>query len=157
MLNKELSHFSESSRSGNQISEYIFSTFLDKHQEMDLPSQVHVEEDEEGEAAAAQEEAERKRSPSPAAPTPPKTPSMGSNSHLGSNKIVEVEVKSSTVDKAKVQARLMEKISAKKEVDETTVFPGNEVPLFGVHSEEQNELERVSFAQQVLHLYMRYF
>lgn len=28
MLNKELSHFSESSRSGNQISEYICSTFL---------------------------------------------------------------------------------------------------------------------------------
>lgn len=30
MLNKELSHFSESSRSGNQISEYICSTFLGK-------------------------------------------------------------------------------------------------------------------------------
>ncbi|XP_065366506.1 3',5'-cyclic-AMP phosphodiesterase isoform X7 [Calliphora vicina] len=38
MLNKELSHFSESSRSGNQISEYICSTFLDKQQEFDLPS-----------------------------------------------------------------------------------------------------------------------
>ncbi|EFX68222.1 hypothetical protein DAPPUDRAFT_63312, partial [Daphnia pulex] len=38
MLNKELSHFSESSRSGNQISEYICSTFLDKQQELDLPS-----------------------------------------------------------------------------------------------------------------------
>ncbi|KAG1698116.1 cAMP-specific 3',5'-cyclic phosphodiesterase [Nymphon striatum] len=38
MLNKELSHFSESSRSGNQISEYICSTFLDKQQELDIPS-----------------------------------------------------------------------------------------------------------------------
>ncbi|XP_073833575.1 phosphodiesterase dunce isoform X1 [Musca autumnalis] len=38
MLNKELSHFSESSKSGNQISEYICSTFLDKQQEFDLPS-----------------------------------------------------------------------------------------------------------------------
>jgi cAMP-specific phosphodiesterase 4 len=28
MLNKELSHLSESSKSGNQISEYICSTFL---------------------------------------------------------------------------------------------------------------------------------
>lgn len=37
MLNKELSHFSESSKSGNQISEYICSTFLDKQQELDLP------------------------------------------------------------------------------------------------------------------------
>ncbi|XP_023324093.1 cAMP-specific 3',5'-cyclic phosphodiesterase 4C [Eurytemora carolleeae] len=35
MLNKELSQFSESSKSGNQISEYIFSTFLDKQHEMD--------------------------------------------------------------------------------------------------------------------------
>ncbi|XP_026474311.1 cAMP-specific 3',5'-cyclic phosphodiesterase-like isoform X2 [Ctenocephalides felis] len=34
MLNKELSHFSQSSSSGNQISEYICSTFL----ELDLPS-----------------------------------------------------------------------------------------------------------------------
>ncbi|KAI5713232.1 hypothetical protein M8J75_014733 [Diaphorina citri] len=38
MLNKELSHFSESSKSGNQISEYICSTFLDKQQELDLPA-----------------------------------------------------------------------------------------------------------------------
>ncbi|XP_058803948.1 cAMP-specific 3',5'-cyclic phosphodiesterase-like isoform X2 [Phymastichus coffea] len=38
MLNKELSHFSESSKSGNQISEYLCNTFLDKQQELDLPS-----------------------------------------------------------------------------------------------------------------------
>ena len=31
MLNKELSHFSESSKSGNQISEYICSTFLGRY------------------------------------------------------------------------------------------------------------------------------
>ncbi|XP_055618829.1 cAMP-specific 3',5'-cyclic phosphodiesterase, isoforms N/G isoform X4 [Toxorhynchites rutilus septentrionalis] len=37
MLNKELSHLSESSKSGNQISEYICSTFLDKQQEVDIP------------------------------------------------------------------------------------------------------------------------
>ncbi|XP_059078399.1 cAMP-specific 3',5'-cyclic phosphodiesterase-like isoform X3 [Tigriopus californicus] len=37
MLNKELSHFSES-KSGNQISEYICSTFLDKQQDVDLQS-----------------------------------------------------------------------------------------------------------------------
>ncbi|ELU18933.1 hypothetical protein CAPTEDRAFT_180250 [Capitella teleta] len=38
MLNRELSHFAESSKSGNQISEYICSTFLDKQQEIDLPT-----------------------------------------------------------------------------------------------------------------------
>ena len=109
---------------------------------MDLPSQVHVEEDEEGEAAAAQEaEAERKRSPSPAS----------THSHMSNNKMVEMESKKphyqalQQSDKVKVQAKLMEKISAKTEVEEITVFPvGNEVPLYGVHSEEHNELERVS-------------
>ena len=30
MLNRELSHFAESSKSGNQISEYICNTFLGK-------------------------------------------------------------------------------------------------------------------------------
>lgn len=45
MLNKELSHFSESSKSGNQISEYICSTFLDKQQELDLPS-LRIEDSE---------------------------------------------------------------------------------------------------------------
>ncbi|KAL8574883.1 hypothetical protein ACOMHN_003443 [Nucella lapillus] len=29
MLNRELSHFAESSKSGNQIAEYICSTYLD--------------------------------------------------------------------------------------------------------------------------------
>ncbi|XP_055885166.1 cAMP-specific 3',5'-cyclic phosphodiesterase 4C-like isoform X5 [Biomphalaria glabrata] len=38
MLNRELSHFAESSKSGNQIAEYICSTYLDKQQELDLPT-----------------------------------------------------------------------------------------------------------------------
>uniref|UniRef100_A0A1A8L241 Phosphodiesterase n=1 Tax=Nothobranchius pienaari TaxID=704102 RepID=A0A1A8L241_9TELE len=38
MLNRELSHLSEMSRSGNQVSEYISSTFLDKHNEVEIPS-----------------------------------------------------------------------------------------------------------------------
>jgi len=38
MLNKELSHFSESKSGSNQISEYICSTFLDKQQEVDITS-----------------------------------------------------------------------------------------------------------------------
>ncbi|VVC92840.1 unnamed protein product [Leptidea sinapis] len=39
MLNKELSHFSESSKTGNQVSEYICSTFLEmKSSEVDLVS-----------------------------------------------------------------------------------------------------------------------
>lgn len=45
MLNRELSHFAESSKSGNQISEYICSTFLDKQQDIDIPS-LKVEDSE---------------------------------------------------------------------------------------------------------------
>ncbi|XP_078127027.1 3',5'-cyclic-AMP phosphodiesterase 4C-like [Sander vitreus] len=38
MLNRELSHLSEMSRSGNQVSEYISSTFMDKQNEVEPPS-----------------------------------------------------------------------------------------------------------------------
>uniref|UniRef100_A0A8D3E9P1 Phosphodiesterase n=1 Tax=Scophthalmus maximus TaxID=52904 RepID=A0A8D3E9P1_SCOMX len=38
MLNRELSHLSEMSRSGNQVSEYISSTFMDKQDEEEIPS-----------------------------------------------------------------------------------------------------------------------
>jgi len=47
MLNKELSHFSES-KSGNQISEYICNTFLDKDQECDIETRVRPDLVEEG-------------------------------------------------------------------------------------------------------------
>lgn len=36
MLNKELSHFAESSRAGNQVSKYISNMFLDKQQDIEL-------------------------------------------------------------------------------------------------------------------------
>lgn len=37
MLNRELTHLSETSRSGNQVSEYISQTFLDQQTEVELP------------------------------------------------------------------------------------------------------------------------
>ncbi|XP_030051152.1 3',5'-cyclic-AMP phosphodiesterase 4A [Microcaecilia unicolor] len=43
MLNRELTHLSEMSRSGNQVSEYISSTFLDKQNDVDLPSPTQKE------------------------------------------------------------------------------------------------------------------
>jgi cAMP-specific phosphodiesterase 4 len=42
MLNKELSHFSES-KSGNQISEYIRNTYLDKDQECDISEALDLQ------------------------------------------------------------------------------------------------------------------
>ncbi|XP_072920590.1 3',5'-cyclic-AMP phosphodiesterase 4D isoform X11 [Hemitrygon akajei] len=44
MLNRELSHLSEMSRSGNQVSEFISSIFLDKQHEVEIPSQAQKEE-----------------------------------------------------------------------------------------------------------------
>lgn len=38
MLNKELSHFAESSKAGSQISQYIMGTFMDKEGEYDIPA-----------------------------------------------------------------------------------------------------------------------
>ncbi|KAJ7988171.1 hypothetical protein DPEC_G00320840 [Dallia pectoralis] len=38
MLNRELSHLSEMSRSGNQVSEFISSTFLDKQHDVEMPT-----------------------------------------------------------------------------------------------------------------------
>ncbi|NXM81801.1 PDE4B phosphodiesterase, partial [Oenanthe oenanthe] len=38
MLNRELTHLSEMSRSGNQVSEYISNTFLDKQNDVEIPS-----------------------------------------------------------------------------------------------------------------------
>ncbi|XP_069780553.1 3',5'-cyclic-AMP phosphodiesterase 4D isoform X1 [Narcine bancroftii] len=44
MLNRELTHLSEMSRSGNQVSEFISSTILDKQHEVEIPSQAQKEE-----------------------------------------------------------------------------------------------------------------
>ncbi|XP_075719175.1 3',5'-cyclic-AMP phosphodiesterase 4C isoform X1 [Rhinoderma darwinii] len=45
MLNRELTHLSETSRSGNQVSEYISNTFLDKQHEVEMPSQTNKEKE----------------------------------------------------------------------------------------------------------------
>ncbi|XP_043968597.1 cAMP-specific 3',5'-cyclic phosphodiesterase 4D isoform X8 [Gambusia affinis] len=47
MLNRELTHLSEMSRSGNQVSEFISSTFLDKQHEVEMPSPQTQKEKEE--------------------------------------------------------------------------------------------------------------
>ncbi|XP_063003341.1 3',5'-cyclic-AMP phosphodiesterase 4C [Elgaria multicarinata webbii] len=47
MLNRELTHLSETSRSGNQVSEYISNTFLDKQHEVEIPTSVPKEKDKE--------------------------------------------------------------------------------------------------------------
>ncbi|XP_006161605.1 cAMP-specific 3',5'-cyclic phosphodiesterase 4A isoform X2 [Tupaia chinensis] len=50
MLNRELIHLSEMSRSGNQVSEYISTTFLDKQNEVEIPSPTLKEQREKEQA-----------------------------------------------------------------------------------------------------------
>nr|XP_005993213.1 PREDICTED: cAMP-specific 3',5'-cyclic phosphodiesterase 4D-like [Latimeria chalumnae] len=45
MLNRELTHLSETSRSGNQVSEFISSTFLEKQHEVEIPSPTAKEKE----------------------------------------------------------------------------------------------------------------
>ncbi|XP_062483531.1 cAMP-specific 3',5'-cyclic phosphodiesterase 4C isoform X5 [Pezoporus occidentalis] len=47
MLSRELTQLSETSRSGNQVSEYISSTFLDKQHEVEIPSALAKDKEKE--------------------------------------------------------------------------------------------------------------
>ncbi|NXL71267.1 PDE4D phosphodiesterase, partial [Leptocoma aspasia] len=47
MLSRELTHLSETSRSGNQVSEYISRTFLDKQHEVEIPSALAKDKEKE--------------------------------------------------------------------------------------------------------------
>ncbi|XP_032307959.1 cAMP-specific 3',5'-cyclic phosphodiesterase isoform X10 [Drosophila ananassae] len=112
MLNKELSHFSESSRSGNQISEYICSTFLDKQQEFDLPS-LRVDENPEHAAATA------------AGGTGGQHPAGGAAGNRCRSP----------------RGPPMSQISGvKRPLSHTNSFTGERLPTFGVETPKENEL-----------------
>ncbi|XP_014978341.3 3',5'-cyclic-AMP phosphodiesterase 4A isoform X8 [Macaca mulatta] len=65
MLNRELTHLSEMSRSGNQVSEYISTTFLDKQNEVEIPSPTMKER-----------EKQQALRPRPSQPPPPPVPHL---------------------------------------------------------------------------------
>ncbi|XP_017711403.1 PREDICTED: cAMP-specific 3',5'-cyclic phosphodiesterase 4A isoform X4 [Rhinopithecus bieti] len=65
MLNRELTHLSEMSRSGNQVSEYISTTFLDKQNEVEIPSPTMKER-----------EKQQAPQPRPSQPPPPPVPHL---------------------------------------------------------------------------------
>ncbi|QQP33156.1 Phosphodiesterase, partial [Caligus rogercresseyi] len=119
MLNKELSHFSESSRSGNQISEYICSTFLEKNNEMDLmPSGGHVPEVDEGGISPTTPGVSVLNSGA----TPLTQPSQGDGNNAAGN----------GMNNKAVSGRLMSRISAKTDVqDKTTLKENEDVPTYG--------------------------
>nr|XP_040564799.1 cAMP-specific 3',5'-cyclic phosphodiesterase 4C-like isoform X2 [Lepeophtheirus salmonis] len=126
MLNKELSHFSESSRSGNQISEYICSTFLEKNNEIDISSGGNVTD------MAEENDTPDPKCPSPTVPPPPIP--LNSSSCQGNNNNSSV----------KVSGRLMSRISAKTDVKvKTTLNESEEVPPYGVLTDHEAELNKI--------------
>ncbi|XP_068139666.1 3',5'-cyclic-AMP phosphodiesterase isoform X2 [Drosophila tropicalis] len=110
MLNKELSHFSESSRSGNQISEYICSTFLDKQQEFDLPSLRVDDNPEHAIANAAANSAQQQQQQQYPRSRSPRGPPMSQISGV------------------------------KRPLSHTNSFTGERLPTFGVETPRENEL-----------------
>ncbi|XP_050533055.1 cAMP-specific 3',5'-cyclic phosphodiesterase isoform X3 [Daktulosphaira vitifoliae] len=119
MLNKELSHFSESSKSGNQISEYICSTFLDKQQELDIPS-LRLDENQQDEAR----------------PTKAITSSSSSGATTSSQSGAQPKKKD-----IKSKVTPMSHISGvKRALSHTNSFTGERLPKFGVDTMKEEEL-----------------
>ncbi|KAF0774181.1 cAMP-specific 3',5'-cyclic phosphodiesterase isoform X1 [Aphis craccivora] len=116
MLNKELSHFSESSKSGNQISEYICSTFLDKQQELDIPS-LHTDENQD----------EGRQSTNKASSS-----SGASNSQSGAQH-KKKDVKSKVTPMSHISG-------VKRALSHTNSFAGERLPKFGVDTPKEEEL-----------------
>ncbi len=127
------------------------SCFSDKHQELDL--QAHVEEDEdqvvEEEEEEELEEENKKEHEGSNVLTP--EPCSGVASVISEDKgCSPAESKATTpsggsklMATASVQPRLMQKISAKKEVTEETLLAGADIPPLGVKSDYPSELEKV--------------
>ncbi|XP_022160358.1 cAMP-specific 3',5'-cyclic phosphodiesterase isoform X3 [Myzus persicae] len=118
MLNKELSHFSESSKSGNQISEYICSTFLDKQQELDIPS-LHTDDNQQDEARQNSNKAS--------------SSSGASTSSQSGSQSKKKDVKSKVTPMSHISG-------VKRALSHTNSFAGERLPKFGVDTPKEEEL-----------------
>ncbi|XP_052466166.1 cAMP-specific 3',5'-cyclic phosphodiesterase 4C isoform X2 [Carassius gibelio] len=88
MLNRELTHLSETSRSGNQVSEFIASTILQKQHDVEIMSAAYKEEKKR--RPMSQISGVRKLSPSPSLP-PTGIPRFGVNTQHESLLAKELE------------------------------------------------------------------
>ena len=77
-----------------------------------------------------------------------------SEANMASNSSSSLGLAASTSSLA-IQPRLMQKISAKKEVTEETLLDGSDVPPYGVKTEYPNDLEKVS--QICIHYSLGYY
>jgi len=124
MLNKELSHFSESSKSGNQISEYICSTFLENQHEMDLPSQRSAEQDDALEEKIDHSEWRGPRS-------------------RRQNRKSDASIRETEKQQEKARAGPMGKITAKTDMELKTQLQEEVIPKYGVLTDHEEELSKI--------------
>ncbi|KAM5307734.1 3',5'-cyclic-AMP phosphodiesterase 4A isoform 3-T4 [Glossophaga mutica] len=88
MLNRELTHLSEMSRSGNQVSEYISTTFLDKQNEVEIPSPTMKD----GEKQQAPRQRPSQQPPPPGSQFQPMSQIMGVKKLMHSSSLTDSNV-----------------------------------------------------------------
>ncbi|XP_042883288.1 cAMP-specific 3',5'-cyclic phosphodiesterase 4C-like isoform X1 [Penaeus japonicus] len=134
MLNKELSHFSESSKSGNQISEYICTTFLDQQQELDIPS-LRVDDGE------RPKRKERNLSSGPSSAVVPEASVVAA---LPSTTTTTTSDISSVATTAGIKDVSMSQIQGvKKPLLHANSFSGERLPKYGVDTRQEEELGKI--------------
>lgn len=116
MLNRELSHLSEMSRSGNQVSEYISTTFLGK---------AHVP----------------LQPPAGRLPSTDLHPDLSAPPHPSTDKQNEVEIPSPTL---REREKPMCQISGVKKLTHSSSLSNSALPRFGVKTEHEDALARVN-------------
>ncbi|KAJ6224787.1 hypothetical protein RDWZM_003332, partial [Blomia tropicalis] len=129
MLNKELSHFSET-KSGSQISEYIFRTFLDKQEELELPILQFEENTKQSPAAISSGSSTGLAMPSPM------TEVVERNNNNTSSSIQALAGKTSP-------ARAMSHISGVRKPTLTHTNSLTKMPRFGVETGCEDELSKI--------------
>ncbi|KAK4300355.1 hypothetical protein Pmani_027435 [Petrolisthes manimaculis] len=142
MLNKELSHFSESSKSGNQISEYICTTFLDQQQDLDIPSlrvddssdrvRKHKDRTISGASLAGTASQQQSAHSSVAAQAAAAAAiSQGGSPAAGGSGSVHKDVSMSQIQ------------GVKKTLLHTNSFSGERLPKFGIETTHEEELGKI--------------
>ncbi|CAL4093271.1 unnamed protein product [Meganyctiphanes norvegica] len=142
MLNKELSHFSESSKSGNQISEYLCTTFLDQQQELDIPS-LRLDDGRLDEAAqlVAQQRASSRKGRSLSGSQPQTAPALPSTTQSTGMQPVQAQTLLQLQQK-EVSMSVIKGV--KKPLLHTNSFTAAEVlPKYGIDTPHEEELGKL--------------
>jgi len=144
MLNKELSHFSES-KSGNQISEYICSTFLDKQQEVDIATLRVAQTDNSSISPGGERNRKDAGTSGGLASTPTTAQAASSASMLGQDRIRPSAAHNKSENHAQDASESMSQISGfRRSLSHANSLPGGEsVPKFGVSTEKETELAEI--------------